>query len=69
VSGDLWLTQKGWDEVRQAIREEEKYRREVWTHRREWLGLVLNLSIGIFGAAAGLVSVLVALEALKKRLP
>ena len=66
VKSDIWLTQKGWDEVRSAIREEEKQRREVWNHRREWLGLFLNLGIGFLGTAAALVSALAALAAFRR---
>ena len=63
VDGEVWLTQKGWDAVRDAVREEEKYRREVWAHRREWLTIV----IGILGAAAAFVSALVALHTVMGR--
>jgi hypothetical protein len=60
------LTAKGWVEVRNAIREEEEYRRKVWAHRREWISVLLSICVGFVGAATGLVSALVALAALKK---
>ncbi|GFM87791.1 hypothetical protein PSCICO_31900 [Pseudomonas cichorii] len=46
-----YLTDKGFKEIRDAVREEQKHRREAFGY---WFGI----SAGIIGALTGLVSVL-----------
>jgi hypothetical protein len=67
--GHFWLTSAGWRRVTAGIREEERYRREVWTHRREWLLGFLSLLIGVLGAAAALVGALIGLETIRRGSP
>ena len=54
ITGHYHWTQKTISNVKKAIREEQKYRREYW---QSWV----TLSIGVIGALTGLAFGLVAL--------